>query len=446
MTVIRLGAASSNPLVSALPLRRLSSRAKLRDARLTMNTTAFLLGVPLPRSPRLTSLSHSRCPSSRVCVASATSPTDSSSTASTPLDEATRVSPVAAATVEAVPAFVTRRSLLVTAATIAAVTASLSGRNIRTANATVAVDVDRYGDKELKVSAINSIKQNCRNILQARPELLPSFFALNLHDALSYDAETGAGGPNGTLRLELDRPENAELHDAVQALTDARAISRKDMSYADTFAFAGAVAVEVTGGPRIVVQLGRDDANEPSPEGGNAALYRPGATAPEAMAAFKGAGLDAARDVVLMHGGYGSLATIAEARLAKLAADKLKSGEDDDDDEFGNSTDDVTYGKVKSKKRGPVLVSSNVSNLTLGGAKFSNSYLKYMLDSKKKGKEAELSDRDRALLSNPETLSFVEQYAANNGKFCTDVADLYEKVSLLGVQYENLRMADTPPS
>jgi hypothetical protein len=314
------------------------------------------------------------------------------------------------------------------------------------ANATVSVDVDVFGDKEMKVSAINSIKQNCRNILQEHPEFLPVFFSLNLHDALSYDAATGAGGPNGSLRFELDRPENAELKDAIQALTDVRAISRKDMSFADTFAFAGAVAVEVAAGPRVVVQLGRNDAKEAGPEGGNTALYKPGASAPELMAAFKGAGLDGARGVVLMHGGYGSLNSIAQARLVKLAADKAMSGEEDDDDEFGNSTDDLKYGKVQTKKRGPVLVSSNVSNLTLGGAKFSNGYLKAMLDAKKKGKEAELSDRDRALLTNPETLAMVEQYAANNNKFCTDVADLYEQVSLLGVEYENLRMADTPSS
>lgn len=108
------------------------------------------------------------------------------------------------------------------------------------------------------MSTINSVKQNCRNILQQRPELLPAFFMLGVHDALTYDAETNEGGPNGSLRFELDREENAFLKDAYQALADARAVSRRDVSFADTFAFAGAVASELTNGPRIVLQLGRD--------------------------------------------------------------------------------------------------------------------------------------------------------------------------------------------
>lgn len=152
------------------------------------------------------------------------------------------------------PPSISRRSMLTAAAASVVTAVTLPAAT----HAEVYFDIDRYGDKELKVAAINSVKQTCRNILQERPELLPAFFMLTVHDALSYNAETNAGGPNGSLRFELDREENAYLKSAVDALTEARQTSRRDISFADSFAFAGAVTMELTNGPRIVLQLGRD--------------------------------------------------------------------------------------------------------------------------------------------------------------------------------------------
>ncbi|CAM9002961.1 unnamed protein product [Rhodiola kirilowii] len=57
-----------------------------------------------------------------------------------------------------------------------------------------------------------------------------------------------AGGMNGSIILELDRPENT-------------------VSWADMIAVAGAEAVSLCGGPTIPVQLGRLDAMEADPEG-----------------------------------------------------------------------------------------------------------------------------------------------------------------------------------
>lgn len=332
----------------------------------------------------------------------------------------------------------TRRSALVAGAAAAAA-AAMSG----SAMAEVNFDIDRYGDKELKVSTINSTKQNCRNILQARPELLPAFFMLGVHDALSYNAETNAGGPNGSLRFELDREENAYLKDAYLALAEAREVSRRDVSFADTFAFAGAVASELTSGPRIILQLGRDDAKAAEPPG-NAALYKPSASADDLLKCFRSAGLNAARDVVLIHAAECSLADIAKQRLAKVAATQAALEDEDEDDLLaqGLDVDDVTYGRVTAKKRGAVLVSSNVSNLTIGGVKFSSGYLKQMLEAKKKNKVDELSTRDQAILSSSEMMPYVEFYASKNAKFCDDVANLFQRMSLLGSNFESLRLQD----
>lgn len=278
------------------------------------------------------------------------------------------------------------------------------------------------------------VKQNCRNVLTEKPELLPYFFELTLHDALTFNPETLDGGPNGSLRFELDRESNQELKEVNEAIKSIRAIQRQDMSYADTCAFAGAVAVEVTGGPRIVIQLGRDDAKDPDPEW-KSNFYKPGASAEDLKTAFNAAGLEGARDVVLFHGAIGSLNDIGQSRAEKIKETEI-SDEDEDD---ADGIDDVTYGRVTSKKRGAVLVSSNVSSLTLGGQKFSNAYLSAILKTKN---PSELSQRDRAILGDKEMLAEVQRYAGNNSKFTTDIADLYQKISLLGSSYESMKLED----
>jgi hypothetical protein len=164
------------------------------------------------------------------------------------------------------------------------------------------------------------------------------------------------------------------------------------------------------------------------------------------MKCFQTVGLEAARGVVLIHAAEASLTDIAKQRLAKVAASRPVMEDDDEDEDdllaLGLDIDDVTYGKVTAKKRGAVLVSSNVSKLTIGGAKFSNGYLKAMLDAKKMKKLDNLSDRDRTILFSPEMLPYIEQYASNNNKFLDDVADLYQSLSLKGSNFESLRLQD----
>lgn len=207
------------------------------------------------------------------------------------------------------------------------------------------------------------------------------------------------------------------------------------MSYADTCAFAGAVAVEVTGGPRIVIQLGREDAKTADPEW-KSGFYKPGASADDMKNAFSAAGLNGPRDVVLFHGAIGVLSDIGQSRAEKAKSVAIV---DEEDEDFAENEDDVTYGKVQSKKRGAVLVSSNVSQLTLGGQKFNNAYLTALA----KAKDAStLSQRDRAILEDKEMNAELQRYAANNGKFTTDIADLFQRMSLLGSTFESLRIED----
>lgn len=330
-----------------------------------------------------------------------------------------------------------RRALLRSGLAVG-LTTLLTTRNV---DAAVDFDIDRFGDKELKVSAINRVKQNLRNVLAERPELLGTFVLLALHDGLTYDQSTGAGGPNGSLRFEGDWEQNKELGDAMEVIKDVRKLQRDQMSFADTCCFAGAVAVEITGGPRIRIQLGREDAAGQDPIG-NSDGIAPGRSANEIVDAFNTSGLNGPRDAVLFHGAFGSLNDIGRTRLEKLKKQKELADEDDEEgDTISGDANNVTYGKTQGGKRGAVLVSSNVSNLTFGGAKFSNDYLKFMLEADKK-KSADLSDRDRKMLAHPGIRDNVTLYAGKNKKFVTDFADVFEKVTMLGSRYESTKLED----
>lgn len=352
--------------------------------------------------------------------------------------------PAAAGGGAAAPAAaVSRRSVLAAAAGVTAAAAVGLLPAPPPAAATVDVDTDRYGDKEMKVSAINRTKANLRNLLATRPSLLSSAVLVGLHDTLTYDAATGAGGLNGSLRLELGRPQNAGVADAVSAIGALAAAGKDGVSVADFFAFAGAVAVEVAAGPRIVIQLGREDATEPDPPS-SSALWADDAPAEELVAALNASGIGGAKELVLWHGAVGVLGDIGASREeanAALAGD----AEEEEVDAMtygGGPTGNEDVGAVGVKKRkGAVLVNSNVSTLTLGGkTKFGNGYLKALLAAEKAGKKGTLSTRDRVVLEDPACRAALEKYAGNNKAFSNDFANAFERMTLLGTRFESVKL------
>ena len=74
----------------------------------------------------------------------------------------------------------------------------------------------------------------------------PAILRLVFHDAGTWDPDTRTGGPNGSIRLELDRPENAGLKRAVASLDAARkalaGTPAEGLSWADLIPLAGAYA------------------------------------------------------------------------------------------------------------------------------------------------------------------------------------------------------------
>jgi hypothetical protein len=73
----------------------------------------------------------------------------------------------------------------------------------------------------------------------------------------------GTGGPNGSVRYELDWSENRGLSRplaVVDSIFQQLHQQQHQLSVADITALAGAVAIESAGGPLIPIQLGRIDA------------------------------------------------------------------------------------------------------------------------------------------------------------------------------------------
>lgn len=92
---------------------------------------------------------------------------------------------------------------------------------------------------------------------------MPIMVRLAWHDAGTYNAKDGTGGPNGSIRFE---PEST--HDANNGLDKARKLLQPikdrfaDISYADLYQLASIVAIEYAGGPVIPFRMGRRDASK----------------------------------------------------------------------------------------------------------------------------------------------------------------------------------------
>ena len=99
-----------------------------------------------------------------------------------------------------------------------------------------------YGDKELKIATVNSIKQKLRNVIQQDIRIAPYLLKLAINDALGYNSATGSGGPDGSIQFELERKENLSLVGAVQAINSVKKdLQRtKVASFGDLCAFGGA--------------------------------------------------------------------------------------------------------------------------------------------------------------------------------------------------------------
>lgn len=98
----------------------------------------------------------------------------------------------------------------------------------------------------------------------------PKYLRLVFHDATSARAQSGAGGCDGSVRFEMDRPQNETMVFCAHILSQIQtelSLKDVDVSFADLLVFAGALAVEICDGPVIPLEVGRRDAEGPTPPG-----------------------------------------------------------------------------------------------------------------------------------------------------------------------------------
>lgn len=216
------------------------------------------------------------------------------------------------------------------------------------------------------------------------PEDAPKFLRLAFHDAGNFNADTGEGGMNGSIRFELDREENIALKpyfeklEAVRVELKERAIS---ITYSDIIAFAGAVAINKTGGPKIKLNLGRKDSDQ---AGSRMHVLSSEVTLRDLLEQFSKMGLSA-KDLVVLSGAH-------------------------------------TLGKANGKP------------MTRDLYRFSNSYYRNLLEfcNGQRHSSLELLNSDVVLLDTRETKSIIELYAKDEASFFSDFAKAYTRLTLLG--------------
>jgi len=106
------------------------------------------------------------------------------------------------------------------------------------------------------------IRNKLNSYLDKDPSLAGPLLRLAFHDAASRDEDRG--GPNGSIRYELERIENRGLARPFKVV-DEIASQSSGTSVADIIALGGAVAVEHAGGPHIDISMGRKDVLEADP-------------------------------------------------------------------------------------------------------------------------------------------------------------------------------------
>ena len=112
------------------------------------------------------------------------------------------------------------------------------------------------------VGQINAVTSDIRQaIINSKANACPMAIRLAWHASGTFDKNNGTGGSDGaTMRFEPESTDDANaglsiMRDMLKPVHDAH----PDMSIADIWAIAGAMACEFTGGPKVPVEVGRKD-------------------------------------------------------------------------------------------------------------------------------------------------------------------------------------------
>ncbi|KAM3285699.1 L-ascorbate peroxidase 3 isoform X1 [Capsicum chacoense] len=235
---------------------------------------------------------------------------------------------------------------------------------------------------------IDKARRDLRALISGK-NCAPIMLRLAWHDAGTYDSSTKTGGPDGSIRNEVEckHAANNGLKIAIDLCEEIKA-SHPKITYADLYQLAGVVAVEVTGGPTIDFVPGRKDSSS-SPEEGRLPDAKQGP--PHLRDVFYRMGLSD-KDIVALSGGH-------------------------------------TLGRAHPERSG------FEGPWTKEPLKFDNSYFVELL--KEDSEDLLKLPTDKALVEDPQFRRYVELYAKDEEAFFRDYAVSHKKLSELGF---------TPPS
>jgi Peroxidase len=199
------------------------------------------------------------------------------------------------------------------------------------AHAQIYLDPAMYGDQELRVSAVDTVRESVRRSILQNPQLAPAFYQLALIDALSYESSSGLWGPDGwaVYAALATKPNNKESSSsslymknlqlaAASLLETERAMRQKNaITLADAVAIAGAESIESIGGPILPVQLGRADHKGVLPNTVPLDLFAGTYSNAQVAQAFKNAGLTEREMTALLAG----LFTLEMVEASRTTAD-----------------------------------------------------------------------------------------------------------------------------
>ncbi len=205
---------------------------------------------------------------------------------------------------------------------------------ISSANAEVFFDPAMYGDQELRVGTVDSVRERTRRAILQDPRLAPSFYQLALLDGLSYNAANNKYGPNGgVIYSVLNSKDDNEYMDALKRAANVLIQAEKDLkkktavSIADCIAIAGAEAIESIGGPVLPTQLGRMEPDKRKGIELNVALpidiLSGKRSNEEVRSAFKAAGLSE-REMTALLGGLLTLQRVEKTRTTDDWKESIK--------------------------------------------------------------------------------------------------------------------------
>ncbi len=349
------------------------------------------------------------------------------------------------------------------------------------AQAKVFLDPAMYGDQELRVSAVDTLRERVRRAILQNPALAPAFYQLSLLDGLTYDAKSGQYGPNGGILypvLSLKSPSSPylqRLQEAAQVVVESsKALKRvSSITVADSLALSGAQAIESIGGPVLPVQLGRMDltANAAASTAPiNLELLSGKVPPSQVEAAFRRAGLTEREMTALL----GALMTIELVEKERTTADWKESAKpkfrergkmgrmdeykrlsdedlanaertefDDDDDEnsvLGDHDDGWyiadSFGS-REERFGDRIGKGDIDEKTFN--KFLHSL---MTDSQKKDSSTSATATEygwvATLLLDPDspvTQAWLSKYGTSNLSFLKDLKIAFNSVTQLGAEY-----------